>query len=159
MSLVKNTISLGAAFGVAATLAFAAGDGPTPQQRAIEARQSQMTLYSFNLKLLGGMAKGDIEYDAQAAGLAAKNLAALTTVYMPGAWMKGTDNFDMDGTRALPALWQADPAEVQAKGKALRDSAQALAEVAGTDLAGLRGAIGPVGKACSACHKAYRADK
>jgi cytochrome c556 len=85
MSLLKKSILLGATFGVAATLAFAASDGPTPQQRAIEARQSKMTLYAFNLGLLGGMAKGDIEYDAQAAGLAAKNLAALTTVYMPGA--------------------------------------------------------------------------
>ncbi len=159
MSLLKKSILLGAAFGVAATLAFAAGDGPTPQERAVKARQSKMTLYAFNLGLLGGMAKGDIEYDAQAAGLAASNLAALTTVYMPGAWMEGTDNTQMKGTRALPALWLADPAEVGAKGKALRDAAQAFSQVAGTDLAGLRGGIADVGKACGACHKAYRAEK
>jgi len=159
MSLLKKSILLGAAFGVAATLAFAAGEGPTPQQRAVKARQSKMTLYAFNLGLLGGMAKGDIEYDAQAAGLAASNLAALTSIYMPGAWMKGTDNFEMEGTRALPDLWSADPAEVGAKAKTLDDAAQAFAQVAGTDLAGLRGGIGAVGKACGACHKAYRADK
>ena len=44
--------------------------GPSPALAAVKARQSAMTLYSFNLGLLGGMAKGDIEYDADAASAA-----------------------------------------------------------------------------------------
>lgn len=159
MSLFKKTVLFSAALGVAASMAFAGGHEPTPMERAVKARQAKMTLYSFNLGLLGGMAKGDIDYSADAAGLAANNLAALTAVFMPGAWPEGSDSSAMKGTRTLPALWTDDPAKVAAKGKALRESAQTLAKVAGTDLAALQGAIGPVGQACGACHKAYRADK
>jgi cytochrome c556 len=102
------------------------------------------------------MAKGEQEFDAAAAGLAASNLAAISATYMPGAWLAGTDNESMDGTAALPALWEANPADVGARAKALSDAAVTLAGAAGT-LEGLRGAIGPVGKACGGCHKPYRA--
>lgn len=156
MSLIKNSIFLSAAFGVAATLALAGSHAPSPEQRAIKARQSQMTLYAFNIGTLAGMAKGEIEYDAQAAGQAANNLVALASVEMPGAWIEGTDNFEMEGTRTLPALWVDSPEKVAEKSKALTDAVLTLASVAGTDLAGLRGGIGAVGQACGACHKAYR---
>ena len=156
MSKFKNAILLSTAFGLAATFAFAGTHGPTPEERAIKARQSQMTLYAFNIGPLVGMAKGEIDYDAQAAAQAANNLVTLASVDMAAAWMEGTDNFEMEGTRALAAIWSDDPAKVVEKSKALTDALQALALVAGTDLAGLRGAVGPVGQACGACHKAYR---
>jgi len=129
----------------------------SPEEMAVKVRQSKMTLYAFNIGILGAMAKGDVDYDSSAAGLAAANLAALTAVYMPGAWAPGTDNESVKGSNALPKLWQDSMEEVGGKAKALSDAAANLAEVAGTDLAALRGAIGPVGQACGGCHKPYRA--
>jgi len=156
MSLLKKTVLLSAAFGVAASMAFSGGDGPTPIERGIKARQAQMTLYAFNIGILGAMAKGDVDYNAEGAGLAASNLAALSAVWMPGAWLPGSDNASVKGTAALPKLWQ-DMADVGAKGQALAEAAQAMTLVAGTDLAGLRSGIGAVGKSCGACHESYRA--
>ena len=156
MSIVKKSILLSAAIGIAATVAFAASHSASPESKAIKVRQAKMTLYAFNIGILGAMAKGEQEFDADSANLAASNLAALASTYMPGAWIAGTDNESMKDTAALPKLWQDDPAEVGAKARALAEATAALAKVSGT-LDGVRGAIGPVGQACGGCHKPYRA--
>jgi cytochrome c556 len=156
MSIVKKTILLTAAIGIAASVAFAGAHSASPESKGIIARQAKMTLYSFNLSILGAMAKGERDFDAGAAGLAAGNLAAISATFMPDAWLPGSDNESMKGTAALPAMWEAKPEEVGAKAKALSDAAATLAGAAGT-LEGLRGAIGPVGQACGGCHKPYRA--
>jgi cytochrome c556 len=157
MSLFKNIVLLSATISVAATLAFAGAHSASPQDRAVKARQSKMTLYAYNLGILGAMAKGEVEYDAGAAGGAASNLAMLTSIWMPDAWAAGTDNESVKNTAALPKMWEDSPEEVGAKAQALSDAVQVMAKVAGTDLDGLRGAIGSVGQACGACHKVYRA--
>lgn len=123
---------------------------------AIKARQAQMQMYAFNLGLLGAMAKGDAEYNAEAASAAAGNLAALTKLNQSAMWPQGSDSDSVEGSRALPAMWQNFP-DVMEKGMALATAADAMAGAAGTDLASLQGAIGGVGGACGACHKAYRA--
>lgn len=123
---------------------------------AIKARQSQMTLFGFNLGLLGGMAKGDIAYDAESAGKAAAGLAALVQLDGSRMWLPGSDNVSAKNTRALPAIWQSG-SDVGAKLAALGAAADGMAAAAGTDLEALRGAMGPLGGACGACHKAYRA--
>lgn len=71
MSLSRNTIALGAAIGVAASLAFAGAHAASPESRAVEAHQSKMTLFAFNIGVLGAMAKGATEDDAAGADLAA----------------------------------------------------------------------------------------
>lgn len=124
-------------------------------QGAIKARQAQMTLYSHNLGTLGGMAKGDIEYDAAAAQAAADNLAALSTMSQAGFWLPGTDSDSMEGTRALPAIWSADSTAGQL-GADMVAAAAAMQAAAGTDLASLQGAMEALGGACGACHEAYR---
>jgi len=126
---------------------------------AVGARQAQMTLYGFNLGTLGGMAQGKIEYDAEAAQKAADNLAKLTSLDQSALWPAGSDNFAMGNvTRAKPEIWDNFP-DVFAKVAASNEAAVAMAEAAGGGLDSLRGAIGPLGQACSACHKAYRAPK
>ena len=158
MSIVKKTILLSAAIGVAATMALAGGHSASPESKAIKARQAKMTLYSFNLSILGAMAKGEREFDAGAAGLAAGNLAAISATFMPDAWLPGTDNEQMKGTDALPKMWEDDASVVGGKAQALVVASAALAKAAGT-LDGLRGAIGPVGQSCGGCHKPYRAEQ
>lgn len=145
------------AAAVLATTAFSEGHADKAVLSAVKARQSQMTLYAFNIGLLGGMAKGDIEYNADAAAAAAANLAALSQLDQSRLWPQGSDNVALgaDTTEALPAIWEAG-STVGDKGMALATAAIALEQAAGGGLDALRGAIGDVGKSCGGCHETYR---
>lgn len=151
------TLSALAVAAVVAGTALAQNDIDPNIARAIKARQSQMTLYAFNLGVLGAMAKGEVEYDAETATRAAGNLAALSTLDQSRLWPKGSDNFEVgtEVTEALPKIWDAD-SDIGDKAKALADAAAAMNGAAGNGLDALRGAMGPLGKACGDCHKAYR---
>ena len=123
---------------------------------AVKARQSQMTLYAFNVGILGGMAKGEVAYDAEAAQAAADNLAALTTLNHRAYWPPGTSNAELgDETRALPAIWESGSTAAEIGGQ-LAEAAKNLAAVAGNGQEAIGPALGPVGGACGACHKANR---
>lgn len=117
-----------------------------------------MRLNSFNLGPLGAMAKGELPYDAAVAAAAAKNLAAIAAMDQSRIWAKRTGQPENEGTRALPAIWET-PDDFSTKVAGLRTATAALADAAGTDLEALRAGMGDVGKACGACHKAYRAEK
>lgn len=125
---------------------------------AITARQSQMRLYGFHLGQLGAMAKGKTPYDAGAATAAANFLSGLSNLGSNAMWPQGSDSDSVDTTRALPALWK-EGSDVGVKSKALSDATAAMAEAAAFDLASLQGAMGAVGEACKACHKAFRKPK
>ncbi|MFZ3581636.1 c-type cytochrome [Loktanella sp. DJP18] len=141
--------------GLMATAVLAESHIDPAVQRAVDARQAHMTLYSFNLGTLGGMAQDKIPYDAAMAGTAASNLAALGSVDQAGYWIEGTDAGTIEDTRAKAEIW-TDMADFEEKAMALTNASAALAEVAGTDLDSLKAAFGDVGKACGACHETYR---
>ncbi len=124
--------------------------------KAVEARQSLMQLYAHYLGTLGGMAKGDMDYDAAKAQAAADSLLAMMTADQSNMWPQGSDTEALgDKTAALPAIWTTYPA-IADKGKAAAEAAAALASAAGTDLASLQAAMGGVGASCGACHKDFR---
>ncbi len=122
---------------------------------AIKARQSHMSLYAFNIGVLGGMAQENIPYDAAMASAAAANLAALSKLDQSRYWPEGSDMDSVEGTDALPKIWE-DMAGVGEKIDGLVQAAAAMESAAGTDLASLKAAMGDLGGACGACHKAYR---
>lgn len=154
----KVSIALAGA-AIVATLAGTPVFADGHLEKAIDARNAQMTLYSWNLGMLGGMAKGSVEYDAAKASAAASNLAALAAMSPQGMWPEGSDSFAMEGkTRAMPEIWTTYPA-ISEKGAALKDAAAKLAAVAGDGLDALKGGIGDVGKACGDCHKQFRVPK
>lgn len=150
----KKSVILGiTAAAVAGTMVFAASHGGNP---AVKARKAHMQLNAHNIGILGGMAKGDIEYNADAAQAAANNLLALSQLNQMSYWPPGTSNAELgDETRALPAAWE-DMAGVIEDAQALTAAAEAMASNAGT-LEGVQASIGALGGACGACHKAYRA--
>jgi cytochrome c556 len=122
---------------------------------AVQARQGQFQIMALNIGVVGNMARGNAEYDAEAAQAAADNLVAISMLDQSFHWPEGTDNMSIDGTRALPAIWENLP-DVVAKWQAFGAAAQGLAEVAGTGLEPMRAAVGAVGGTCGACHDAYR---
>ncbi|RYG92099.1 cytochrome c [Loktanella sp. IMCC34160] len=122
---------------------------------AIKARQAHMQLYAHNIGVLGGMAQGRIDYDADLASAAASNLAALSQLNQMTYWPAGSDNASVDGTKALPAIWDDLPG-VMARGAALVEASAAMEAAAGGGLESLQGAMQALGGACGACHQNYR---
>lgn len=127
-------------------------DGHAEADPAVKARQAHMQLYAFNLGILGNMAQGKTDYDADAAQAAADNLAAVASVDETAYWVEGT----AEGSRSLPVIWE-NLDDFIAKQNAVKTASLAMADVAGTDLASLQGAMGDLGGTCSACHREYRA--
>ncbi len=127
----------------------------------IKARQSFMRVYAFNIGLVGDMAKGKTEYNAEIAANAAQNLLALSKMKNGPMWPKGSSKADsgLDGkTRALPEIWTTFP-EVSERGTDLTKALEDFVGVAGKDLASLRKGMKSVGEGCKGCHKKFRAEK
>lgn len=141
----------------AATLAFtglaAAQDAPFKME--IAARQGIMAYRAIQMGTLGGMAKGEIPYDAAAAQKAADNLLAAVTIDASMLWPPGSDHDANADSTALAAIW-AEGSTIGDKAKAIADAATAMQAAAGTGVDALKAAIGPVGGACGDCHKAFR---
>lgn len=130
-------------------------------KKPIEARGAYMNMLSFNLGLLGGMAKNPDSYDADVAGKAAANLQALANMNIDAMYPKGSDNGQAglaDKTRAKPDIW-ADFADFKKKQENLQTALAEFVKIAGTDVDGLRKGMGMVGKNCKGCHETYRAPK
>ncbi len=153
--LVLSTASALLALGFIAT---AADKGP--HDDAIKGRQAMFQTYSFNMGVLGAMAKEKMDYDADLASESAANLLAAANFGQSAMWPAGSDNSNPANarTRALPEIWSTYPAVVE-KADALKTAAAVLAEQAGGGLGALQGAMGDVGKSCKGCHDDFRAEK
>lgn len=145
---VQRLLAAAAILATSATMAI-------PDEAAIGARQGQFKLFAHNLGVLGGMAQGRVDYDADAAQTAADNLFHLTRHDQARLWPEGSDSMSVDGTRAMPQIWD-DFDDFVAKFVALQTAAVNTQSVAGDGLDALRGAVGPMAATCGACHDSYR---
>lgn len=136
---------------LAAGAALAAGH----EKSAVDARQGQMRVMAFNLGILGSMAKGALDYDAERAKIAAGNLAAVAKLDQTGYYPEDTDAGFYDGSAALPALFE-NPEDYDKKLQDLVAATDQMQAAAGEGLDALRAQMAAVGGACTACHKAYR---
>lgn len=147
------------AFVFAALAATLATGAATAQDASygleIGARKGIMDYRQVQLGVLGAMAKGDVEYNAEAAQKAADALLAAATIDVSMLWPKGSDSDANADTRALPAIW-AEGSDIGAKAMALVEAATAMQAAAGTGLDALKDAMQGVGGACVDCHKTYR---
>jgi cytochrome c556 len=127
-------------------------------QSQIEARQSFMRVYAFNLGQLGAMAKGDTPYDAEKASAAAENLLASANMKNGAMWPGGSDT-DAPGlagrTRAKAIIWSSFP-EVGEKHQALTDALTEMVAVAGDGLDAVSSNMRAVGNGCKGCHESFR---
>ncbi len=141
--------------GLIATAVYA-GSHAGPFDAAVTARQSHMRLNGHNVFYLLGMAGGRTEYDAESAQAAADNAVLLAQISQSRYWPPGSDTDAVEGTNALPALWQNFP-DVIEKLNAVTAAALELQAVAGTGLEPMGAAATALNNACNACHKQYRA--
>lgn len=121
----------------------------------VGARQGMFKIMGLNLGVLGGMARGNIPYDTDAAQVAAANLVAVSSINPFNMFPQGSDNMALDTTRARPEIWD-NVADVGEKWVAFGAAAEALQGVAGTGQEALGPALGALGGTCQACHEAYR---
>lgn len=154
----KLIVSAAAICVVACTSVSTAVAEDGPHDKAIKARQAMFQLYSFSSGILGAMAKGKMDYNAELAAEMAANLDAAANLGQSAFWPAGSDNSNPDNarTRALPAIWD-DFAGVQERAGALQKATADLAANAGNGLDALKGSMGAVGQACKGCHDDYRA--
>jgi len=160
MKNLKNALLAATVSVTMLTGAGALAQDEGPHDKSIKARQSLMQLYSFNLGILGGMAKGKIEYNADAAQAAADNLLAAASMNQSAMWPPGSHSEDAANrqNRALPAIWETYPKIAEA-GEALGKAATEMQAAAGNGLDALKGAMGAAGKSCKGCHDDFRAEK
>ncbi|WP_240758152.1 c-type cytochrome [Palleronia sediminis] len=129
--------------------------GQTEVPAAVKARQGQMQLQSFYLSTLGEMARGNIDYDADAAQASADSLVAIAAMDWDPLWPEGTATSEVEASRALPAIW-TDAEGYAAAWDAFGTAAAAVQGVAGGGLDGLRAEMGALGQSCGGCHDDYR---
>ena len=144
----------------AAVIAAALGSlaGPATAQdfaNEVGARQGMFRIMGLNVGVLGGMARGNIPYDADAAQVAASNLVAVSGINPLNMFPPGSDNMALDTTRAAPEIWD-NIADVGEKWAGFGTAAAGLQAVAGDGQAALGPALGALGGSCQACHEAYR---
>lgn len=159
MTILKTTLAIAATGAVAlsafALTATAGGHGGNP---AVDARQGHMQVMQLNLGILGNMARGNTDYDADVAQAAADNLVAMGNVSQRFYWPPGTDSETYEGSRALPALWENQALVFEIGGRYL-PAAEALAASAGQGLDAMRASVGAVGAVCGDCHEAFQEER
>lgn len=155
--MLKTTFRLTAvvAILVAAAAQVLAAD-ETPQEKAVKARQGFMKLVVWEAGPLFGMAKGAMDYNADAANRHAASLKALSQYPFDSLFLDGTSIDEMsDKTGALKKIWE----DMDGFKKALENWRKAVANLEGTVGQGhseLAAAVGALGKACGGCHDNYR---
>ena len=115
----------------------------------VNARQTLMQGNGGAMGALGGMAKGEKEFDAAAAEAAKQTLIANAADIAA----KFTTNASDPENRAKPDVW-TNWEDFAAKAAALGTAAAALDT---SSLDGVKAGLGAIGGACKDCHTTYKA--
>lgn len=151
---MKATLRLGVAAAlIAATSLPAFADDPFETE--IAARKGLMQVYKYNVGILAAMAKGETDYDAEAAQKAADNIKLVTMMDNSGLWAQGSDSDSVEGSEAKPELWTTYP-KVAEYSEETASAAAAVADNAGQGLDALKANLGPLGKSCKTCHDDFK---
>ena len=150
---VKRIMALGlsgaALFSGVALQNLSAGE----VERALEYRQGLMNVFSWNMKAMGAMLKGEQPYDEKAFAQHADDLATASSLDLLAGFPEDSDKGETD---ALPDIW-LDFEGFSQKFDDLRSASRKLSEVAATgDKAAMGEAFGKTGKTCKGCHDSFK---
>ncbi|MEP5731871.1 MAG: cytochrome c [Sulfitobacter sp.] len=152
----KTAGALGLSAILIATAGIAGSHSNKDLNPAVAARHAQMQMIGYSIGMLGSVAKGEIEYDADMVRSAASNLAALAKFDRTSLWIAGTEQGAEAGSRAKAEIW-SDPDGFGERFEELATAATALIEAG--DAAAVGAGMGALGGACKACHEKYRGPK
>ncbi|PVE22373.1 cytochrome C prime [Microvirga sp. KLBC 81] len=135
----------------AITVSMVSGFGVWAQQGdPIRQRQELMKSNQEQVRLLSGMSRGQVPFNATQARAALQRIeqnAQQIPMLFPANSQQGK-------TDALPVIWERK-ADFDARATKLEQDAKA-AQTAITDQTSLQGAIQRVGQNCGGCHETYR---
>ncbi len=132
-----------------------AEEAEDPFADAVEMRHGLMLQMATDLGVMGDMAKGKTEYDAEAASKAAANVAAIASVLSMAQFPAGSENGKAEDSFALPQIW-SNSDDFLTKIADLNAAAGAMKTAAVENVDALKAGMGGLAGACSACHKEYR---
>jgi cytochrome c556 len=158
-SLVKPRLmklGLAAVCAVAAVSAVQAQDGPSSDQKAIEARQAAFKLINFNWEPMTLMLKNQMKFDA---ALVQKNAARIEALGPMIPDLFATDTRGKAAgvkTRAREGIW-GSAADFKAKNDDFMKAVAGLSTAAKSgDEKAFKQAAAAVGKSCGGCHDSFR---
>ena len=151
----KSVIAGAVGLGVITSASFAASHASVTN-KAVAARHAQMQMIAYHTGVLGAVAKGEMEFNADMVNAAATNLRELAKLDGATLWVAGTEQGATDGSRAKGEIW-TDAAGFKAKFTDLENAANAA--IGAADAAAVGAAMGGIGGSCKACHEGYRGPK
>ena len=154
-NFTKSAVVIGLGVGLVTSASFAASHSSVANP-AVAARHAQMQMISYHTGVLGAVAKGEVEFNADMVNAAATNLRELAKLNGSTLWVAGTEQGTVDGSRAKTEIW-SDAAGFAAKFTALENAANAA--IGAADAGAVGAAMGGIGGACKACHETYRGPK
>ena len=153
--LTKSAIVAAVGLGVITSASFAASHSSVTN-KAVAARHAQMQMIAYHTGILGAVAKGEMEFNADMVNAAATNLRDLAKLNGATMWLPGTEQGAVEGSRAKAEIWTNFP-DVIAKITDLANAADAV--IGAADAAAVGAGMGAIGGSCKACHEAYRGPK
>ncbi len=159
---MNRLIRLGTAatLALASTLAISQGAPPSPEAQAksaIDNRQAVFKLIGHQFGPISGLMRSQTApMDAAVVARNAERIQVLAGM-IPELFERDTREFKSLTTAALDGIWTSQP-DFKTKADALAAAAGKVATAAKSgDRAATAAAAGEVGRACGACHDAYRA--
>lgn len=151
---MKNTVSLLAGISLLiSTAAVAQENGDGTIERAVEYRQSLMTVLGWNMKSMGAMLKGKQPYEPALFTRRARDLNAAAHLDLSAGFPEDSVNDESDAKDEIWLDWE----KFLSKLDAMREKSDALARIADSnDMNAVRKAYSELGKSCKSCHKAFR---
>ena len=117
----------------------------------IKYRKAAFTVAGWNMGVLGGMLKGEIEYNPEEAVAAAKRINEMAKA-VGATFVEGT----YEGSSASPKIAE-ERQDFDAKLAAFIEQSSIMVEAAG-DKKTLAAQMGKLGGTCKSCHDSYKID-
>ncbi len=122
--------------------------------KAVDYRNSVMTVLKWNMSKMGAVLKGKADYDPAGFSRLAADLSAAAHLDVGSGFPEGSD--EAEGSSARMDIWMQWE-DFDAKLNDLRQAAQMLEITAKSgQLKEIVPKFSAVGKACKACHDAYK---
>ncbi|TXH62748.1 MAG: cytochrome c [Thiothrix sp.] len=153
MKFGKMAMITAAVLSTAIVMGSAWAAKQSPQEAAIEYRQSAFTMIRNHFGPMAGMVKGEIPFDAAVFKKNAEAVATLSQFPINGF----IDRSYEGDTAAKPEI-AAKMEDFRAKMETFKVEAANLAKAAdgASDIAALKPQFGKVAESCKACHDMYR---
>jgi cytochrome c556 len=152
MNRLARTLSMTAAGLLACAVALPAAAQFAKPEDAIKYRKAALTVMATHFGRVAGMASGKIPFDAKVAAENAE-IATFMSKLPFVAFVEGSDKGD---TKADPKIWTEMDKFRAAATKMQEEMAKLNVAAKSGNLDAIKVAAGDTGKACKACHDAYR---